>query len=470
MNRWIVRSLSVAVLLSGTTLVVRAGEDGDADGGRGRNNINSRHVLAPPPEAANQDATGSVQLLRNPVRDAIHVRVFALDPGVTYNVMIARGDESELLGTITTVGLDGDDDDDAGVGGGVGDDDDDDTGDEDDEDDADGAPGSGKLKLDTKRGDTLPLGAESVADLVGTMVRVMDPDGNPALMGAIDKIRRPDGGRGPVVLKFAADPLEGAQEVPPVETEASGRASIKLKEDGTLIYELTVANILGVTQAHIHVGAAGENGPAVAFLFGLVEEGVDVEGEETIAEGTLTDDDISDGTVADLVARMEAGMAYVNVHTLANPPGEIRGQIGPVERGDDDDHDGGGDDDDDDGGAGGGTLLLDTDLVPEPSFALPGLHDASFRRGDANLDGAVDISDVTRSLMTLFQGSPHPYCMDAMDANDDGEVDISDPVATLIHLFRGGAELPAPGADGKPGFDPTADMLFCDEVRLPLDF
>ena len=32
-------------------------------------------------------------------------------------------------------------------------------------------------------------------------------------------------------------------------------------------------------------------------------------------------------SIADLVAKMQSGEAYVNVHTEANPNGEIRGQI-----------------------------------------------------------------------------------------------------------------------------------------------
>ena len=32
-------------------------------------------------------------------------------------------------------------------------------------------------------------------------------------------------------------------------------------------------------------------------------------------------------TILDLVAQMEAGQTYVNVHTVENPGGEIRGQI-----------------------------------------------------------------------------------------------------------------------------------------------
>ena len=82
-----------------------------------------------------------------------------------------------------------------------------------------------------------------------------------------------------------------------------------------------------MTQAHIHIGPADDTGPVAAFLFGLVEEGVD----GVDADGTLTAADLigplEGGTIADLVAEMRAGNAYVNVHTVAIPAGEIRGQI-----------------------------------------------------------------------------------------------------------------------------------------------
>ena len=132
-------------------------------------------------------------------------------------------------------------------------------------------------------------------------------------------------------------PLSGGEEVPPVVTNARGVATLKLSEDGTeLQYKLIVANIQGVTQAHIHCGAARVNGPVVSFLFGFNPTGDAVNGG--VAEGTITaanviprpDSAACPGGVADfddLMAKLRSGDAYVNVHTLAYPGGEIRGQI-----------------------------------------------------------------------------------------------------------------------------------------------
>jgi glucose/arabinose dehydrogenase len=132
--------------------------------------------------------------------------------------------------------------------------------------------------------------------------------------------------------EFAAN-LEGSQEVPPVNTTAAAAAEFTLNDDGTLSFKLVAtADIQDATQAHIHLGARGQNGPVVAFLFGFDPAGVDFAAGDTIGEGTLDDDDVIalpgfDGTVASLVERMRQSRTYANLHTLAFPGGEIRGQI-----------------------------------------------------------------------------------------------------------------------------------------------
>ena len=111
--------------------------------------------------------------------------------------------------------------------------------------------------------------------------------------------------------------LSGADIVPSVTTEASGVAEMTI--DGMEVHvTLELSNIDNVTAIHIHGGAAGENGPVLAPLYG---------GDPTGAgyTGTLVDTTI---TVTDeVLAAIRAGTAYVNVHTEANPPGEVRGQI-----------------------------------------------------------------------------------------------------------------------------------------------
>jgi CHRD domain-containing protein len=124
--------------------------------------------------------------------------------------------------------------------------------------------------------------------------------------------------------------LTGAEEVPAVVTGAQGQATFKLSADGmSLGYKLNVANIEDVTQAHIHLGAPGANGGIVVFLFGLEPDGVDVNGR--LASGSITADDLINALagqpLSTLITAIESGGAYVNVHTLAHPGGEIRGQL-----------------------------------------------------------------------------------------------------------------------------------------------
>jgi hypothetical protein len=128
--------------------------------------------------------------------------------------------------------------------------------------------------------------------------------------------------------------LSGGAEVPPVQTSASGFAEVEVVDNGNRVeYEVEVSNIDRVTQAHIHQGTSSEAGPVVATLFnastptGPTSGGL-VEGSITSAnlEGPLQGKQLSD-----LIALMQNGQAYVNVHTEQNPDGEIRGtlEVGP---------------------------------------------------------------------------------------------------------------------------------------------
>lgn len=74
-----------------------------------------------------------------------------------------------------------------------------------------------------------------------------------------------------------------------------------------------------------------------------------------------------------------------------------------------------------------------------------------FLRGDADLDGRLNMTDAVVILMTLFLGRAPLPCLDAADANDVGRVDISDPIFILRYLFLGGPEPPSPYPE--PGED-----------------
>ncbi|HEY0673651.1 MAG TPA: CHRD domain-containing protein [Longimicrobiales bacterium] len=135
--------------------------------------------------------------------------------------------------------------------------------------------------------------------------------------------------------------LSGGEENPPVATQARGNAIFQLSDDGsTLHYKLIVANIDNVTQAHIHCGPAGVNGPIVLWLYpsapplqlipgtsnGILNED-DATSADVIARPNSTACPGGVATLADVVAKLANGGAYANVHTSAFPPGEIRGQV-----------------------------------------------------------------------------------------------------------------------------------------------
>lgn len=96
------------------------------------------------------------------------------------------------------------------------------------------------------------------------------------------------------------------------------------------------------------------------------------------------------------------------------------------------------------------------ELPPPPD--PPPLPDPVFRRGDANSDGSVDLSDGVAVLSFLFLGEVAPSCPDAADADDSGRLDISDAIRILGFLFLGDGPLPLPGPE-ECGEDPSPDEL-----------
>ncbi len=107
--------------------------------------------------------------------------------------------------------------------------------------------------------------------------------------------------------------------------------------------------------------------------------------------------------------------------------------------------------------------ILKFHLVAEPGEFLPQI---TFRRGDANDDGQVDLSDPVAILNWQFLGEKEPSCLETADANDDGASDLSDPVFLLYFLFLGGEEPTKPGAaDCGHAPDPGADCVQYDSCR-----
>jgi hypothetical protein len=117
--------------------------------------------------------------------------------------------------------------------------------------------------------------------------------------------------------------LVGDQETPPNASAAQGEVIMHLNADGTVSYKLIVANINNVFMAHIHVAPRGVAGPIKQWLYpvaGPPPQLLPGRTDGTLAEGTFT-------PTPELLAAIENGDAYVNVHTQLLPAGEIRGQL-----------------------------------------------------------------------------------------------------------------------------------------------
>ena len=108
--------------------------------------------------------------------------------------------------------------------------------------------------------------------------------------------------------------LSGASEVPPITSSASGTVEASLnKQTNELSWTVTYSGLSGpATGAHFHGPAmAGANAGVVVPMTGSLTSPIRGVASLTAAQ------------VADLMA----GKWYVNLHTVANPNGEIRGQI-----------------------------------------------------------------------------------------------------------------------------------------------
>ena len=119
-------------------------------------------------------------------------------------------------------------------------------------------------------------------------------------------------------LSFKVD-LNGAQQVPPVRTGATGTADLTYDPaTRVLTWDVNHSGLSGqATMAHFHGPATqGENAPPV---ISLSENGAAVS-NPIKGQATLTPEQAQ---------QMTAGEWYINVHTQANPGGEIRGQVTP---------------------------------------------------------------------------------------------------------------------------------------------
>ena len=130
-----------------------------------------------------------------------------------------------------------------------------------------------------------------------------------------------------VVLAFNT-PLSGENEIPPTGRGDTGFATLRLLDDDTLVYALTVDNLLAgdtLTNAHIHMGNAAENGPVFITLVNQpVQDGrttdIQFDGVSVNASIPLTPDEAA--AVTDPNEPL-----YVNIHSEQLGGGVARGQL-----------------------------------------------------------------------------------------------------------------------------------------------
>jgi hypothetical protein len=109
--------------------------------------------------------------------------------------------------------------------------------------------------------------------------------------------------------------LSGSQEVPAVTTMSMATAVVEIDEDlPAFSVSVDVSGLTDVTGVHVHDGGIGMNGP-VAFPLTDAGNGTYVLAETNISPSNLD--------------ALTSGEWYLNVHTTANPSGEVRGQIVP---------------------------------------------------------------------------------------------------------------------------------------------
>ena len=108
--------------------------------------------------------------------------------------------------------------------------------------------------------------------------------------------------------------LTGSQEVPPVMTSASGVGAIMVAPDGSVSGTITTTGIDG-TMAHIHEAPMDQNGPVIVPFAKTADNVWSAPAGAKLTEAQMQS--------------LKSGNLYLNVHSAANKPGEIRGQLKP---------------------------------------------------------------------------------------------------------------------------------------------
>jgi len=132
--------------------------------------------------------------------------------------------------------------------------------------------------------------------------------------------------------RFSAT-LSGASVIPANASTNTGSITFEASSDSTLAFSLSVANMSGITQAHLHNAAAGANGATLVWL--LPVNGTSAQSASVELSGVISLGDIDPTWVRgtprlamdSVKTLMRAGRLYVDVHSSAFTNGELRGQV-----------------------------------------------------------------------------------------------------------------------------------------------
>jgi CHRD domain len=132
--------------------------------------------------------------------------------------------------------------------------------------------------------------------------------------------------------------LIGYNEVP--ATNSKGHATLSLALDnGTMTFKLEYSGLSGnPAAAHVHIGQVGVNGGVSFFFCGGGGKPACPASTAGTVNGTVVAADVvgptaqgfAAGDLDSVVAAIQHGLGYANVHTASFPGGEIRGQVRPT--------------------------------------------------------------------------------------------------------------------------------------------
>ena len=145
-----------------------------------------------------------------------------------------------------------------------------------------------------------------------------------------------DNSVGPQAQTFVASMSASQETSLKVPSQATGTATFTVTGSQITLTSLTVQDIDSVTASHIHLGAPGVAGGIAVPLLALNPPSGPIGAAQALVTNLPIPQSAIVGisgaapiTVASLLVLFQSGGAYVNVHTRANPAGEMRGQIVP---------------------------------------------------------------------------------------------------------------------------------------------